>query len=452
MLRRHRHSKHRSSNLLRSTPDLSVEPKSSDSNKLSARSNWRTSSATTPRTSDSPTSDPCRAPSENSSSSGSPSSRRATTRVVASPHHNRSLSFRNMKRPTPQQIQCEEQGYNAAVVTGFRPRGSTMPSDSASYYLARRRMRSKVTCNSSGRNLSPSSPPVHEPGDEEDDEYYLCRSFSINSKGGIVSRGDFVRQRSRSNNSVASSSVASSSCATSYSSGGRGPSSKVQVVGATGVGKTALVDQFMNSEYMSYETQDEDLEKCVSVLLDGVEYELVFLDSPIPLDNMMFDEMVEESDAYIIVYSVTDRSGFEKAVDILFSLKERGITNSKAVILVGNKSDLARTREIAVEEGKSIACSYECKFIETSAAINHNVDELLVGMVSQIRLKNRQKEEQGNRPQTMKQLASPSTSPFKKGSGSMKGSFRSSMRTKGIINRLLGKSGRSKSCDNLHVL
>lgn len=101
-------------------------------------------------------------------------------------------------------------------------------------------------------------------------------------------------------------------------------------------------------------------------------------------------------------------------------------------------------------EGKSIACSYECKFIETSAAINHNVDELLVGMVSQIRLKSRQKEELNNRP-PMKQLASPSTSPFKKG-GSMKGSFRSSMKTKGLINRLLGKSGRSKSCDNLHVL
>ncbi|GIY75846.1 GTP-binding protein GEM [Caerostris extrusa] len=123
--------------------------------------------------------------------------------------------------------------------------------------------------------------------------------------------------------------------------------------------------------------------------------------------------MKEEADAYIVAYSVTDRASFEKAVDILFSLRERGITNSKAVILVGNKSDLARTREIAVEEGKAIACSYECKFIETSAAINHNVDELLVGMVSQIRLKNRQKEkEENNRPA---KTSSPSTSPFKKG-------------------------------------
>jgi len=29
---------------------------------------------------------------------------------------------------------------------------------------------------------------------------------------------------------------------------------------------------------------------------------------------------------------------------------------------------------------------YACKYIETSAALNHNVDELLAGMLSQIRL------------------------------------------------------------------
>ncbi|GIY75847.1 uncharacterized protein CEXT_336251 [Caerostris extrusa] len=116
------------------------------------------------------------------------------------------------------------------------------------------------------RNLTPS-PPIHEPGDDEDDEFYLCRSFSISSKGAIVNRGDFIRQRSRSNNSVAST-------ASSMTTGGeqhlmrfqchilllrgqgRGPSSKVQILGSTGVGKTALINQFMNSEYMNaFDTQ-----------------------------------------------------------------------------------------------------------------------------------------------------------------------------------------------------
>lgn len=38
-------------------------------------------------------------------------------------------------------------------------------------------------------------------------------------------------------------------------------------------------------------------------------------------------------------------------------------------------------------EGKIMATAYDCKYIETSVGINHNVDELLVGLLSQIRLK-----------------------------------------------------------------
>lgn len=40
-----------------------------------------------------------------------------------------------------------------------------------------------------------------------------------------------------------------------------------------------------------------------------------------------------------------------------------------------------------IAEGKNLAIAYDCKFIETSVGINHNVDELLVGLLTQIRLK-----------------------------------------------------------------
>lgn len=42
---------------------------------------------------------------------------------------------------------------------------------------------------------------------------------------------------------------------------------------------------------------------------------------------------------------------------------------------------------LSIPEGKAMATSYDCKFIETSVGINHNVDELLVGLLTQIRLK-----------------------------------------------------------------
>lgn len=38
-------------------------------------------------------------------------------------------------------------------------------------------------------------------------------------------------------------------------------------------------------------------------------------------------------------------------------------------------------------DGKCLACTYRVKFIEVSVGINHNVDELLAGSLTQIRLK-----------------------------------------------------------------
>ena len=43
---------------------------------------------------------------------------------------------------------------------------------------------------------------------------------------------------------------------------------------------------------------------------------------------------------------------------------------------------------ISFKEGRSLAISHDCKYVEVSSALDHNVDTLLVGIVKQIRLKN----------------------------------------------------------------
>ncbi|GFQ98006.1 GTP-binding protein RAD [Trichonephila clavata] len=188
---------------------------------------------------------------------------------------------------------------------------------------------------------------------------------------------------------------------------------------------------------------EEDAEKNVSVMLDGEENEISFMDPPTMPDTPNEEQL--DADAYIVVYSITDRISFEKAVDILFKLRENGCTMNKAVILVGNKSDLVRSRAISADEAKSVACSYECKFIETSAAINHQVDELLVGIVTQIRLKAQQQLD----------LAAFNSNTRKESRGLQKRMSLggSSHKAKGILNKLLGKGRiKSQSCGNLHVL
>lgn len=85
----------------------------------------------------------------------------------------------------------------------------------------------------------------------------------------------------------------------------------------------------------------------------------------------------------VVVYSVVQRSSFRQAEEIVKYLWRENVTKDKAVILVGNKADLARSRVIGTPEGKALAKSIDAKFIETSSGIQHNVDELLVGILKQ---------------------------------------------------------------------
>ncbi len=59
-------------------------------------------------------------------------------------------------------------------------------------------------------------------------------------------------------------------------------------------------------------------------------------------------------DAFVVVYSVEDRRSFEAAIDCLYDIREAQGPYVSA-ILVGNKSDLVRTR-LVQDDGKGGQC------------------------------------------------------------------------------------------------
>uniref|UniRef100_A0A087YY61 MRAS2 n=2 Tax=Anopheles darlingi TaxID=43151 RepID=A0A087YY61_ANODA len=357
-----------------------------------------------------------------------------------------------------------------------------------------------------------------------EEEYYRLRHFSITGKG-VVNRGDSLKsRRSKSNNSVASSNSstehltpaagtvaagsartsATCSLASSRESSTSNPASgpyKVLMLGGAAVGKSSLVSQFMTSEYLhAYDTSidDDSGEKTVSVLLSGEESELTFIDHS-------YTEMAPENcmatydpHGYCVIYSSADKGSFLIAERILQILWTTENIAQKAVILVANKADLARSRMVASDEGKAMATQYDCKFIETSVGINHNVDELLVGLLSQIRLKleNPEKSRDLFRKRSIRKSkrracsplggaicltgmggsTNPSTPvsgpPASGGGGGVAGGLvetppgsahssprkyrgsrtSASLKVKGLLGRVWARDSKSKSCENLHVL
>uniref|UniRef100_A0A8C0GR85 Small monomeric GTPase n=1 Tax=Chelonoidis abingdonii TaxID=106734 RepID=A0A8C0GR85_CHEAB len=84
------------------------------------------------------------------------------------------------------------------------------------------------------------------------------------------------------------------------------------------------------------------------------------------------ESCLQTGDAFLLVFSVTDRRSFSRIPQTLLRLREGSPHPDPPVILVGNKSDLARSREVSLEEGRSLAVMLSCKHIETSAALHHN--------------------------------------------------------------------------------
>lgn len=68
-------------------------------------------------------------------------------------------------------------------------------------------------------------------------------------------------------------------------------------------------------------------------------------------DGSSQDECLKVGSAYVIVYSVTDRSSFDSASELRITLRRARQAENLPIILVGNKSDLVRSREVAVEGG-----------------------------------------------------------------------------------------------------
>ena len=52
---------------------------------------------------------------------------------------------------------------------------------------------------------------------------------------------------------------------------------------------------------------------------------------------------------------------------------------------MGNKADLERSRVLQTSEGCDLAVEFGAKFTETSPGMGHHIDELLVGIVMQMR-------------------------------------------------------------------
>lgn len=167
-----------------------------------------------------------------------------------------------------------------------------------------------------------------------------------------------------------------------------GPLHRVIILGSAEVGKSSLIRQLPTTtspvKYGGGENNEES--SMCKVQRDDWTAQLEFLDpysSSLWLGLVHGDQQAANklkevgASLLLVVYSVDDQLSLTHASRLLNCLKRMGVLEMRPAILVANKTDLVRSRVVSAAEGKQLAERYSLTYLETSASIGFNLDQLM---------------------------------------------------------------------------
>lgn len=161
---------------------------------------------------------------------------------------------------------------------------------------------------------------------------------------------------------------------------------RIVVVGAGGVGKSALTVRFIQGNFVEkYDPTIEDsYRKLVEV--DGHACMLDIMDTAGQEEySALRDQYMKTGQGFVLAYSITTSTSFEAATRLrtqILRIKEE--QQDIPIILVGNKLDLEEERAVTSEQGRALAQKFGTGFLEASAKTNTNVSEIFFELVRMI--------------------------------------------------------------------
>ena len=164
---------------------------------------------------------------------------------------------------------------------------------------------------------------------------------------------------------------------------------KLVVVGAGGVGKSALTIQYIQSHFITeYDPTIEDSYRKQCVIDDEVAL-LDILDTAGQEEySAMREQYMRTGEGFLLVYSVVDRGSFEEITSFYKQILRVKDSDTFPMLLVGNKCDLHDVRAqtgVTSQEHEQLAQRLKIAGIETSAKQKQNVEQAFSTLVRAIR-------------------------------------------------------------------
>ena len=164
-------------------------------------------------------------------------------------------------------------------------------------------------------------------------------------------------------------------------------------VGLNGVGKTSLINQYLDKTFTENYLMTIGSDKTMkNIKIDGKEVTLEICDTVGQPDYRAVNKIfMKNSDIALIVYDITNRESFEELTNWIYSVNQSN--NNKNVIfgIAANKSDLYEQKVVNKKEGEEFAKNNNILFFETSAKDYDSVENVFLTLTKEY-LKNKEEE------------------------------------------------------------
>lgn len=161
---------------------------------------------------------------------------------------------------------------------------------------------------------------------------------------------------------------------------------KVVVFGNGGVGKSSITLRFVTDTFTSeYIPTIEDCyrKQCI---VDNRSAFIDILDTAGQEEySALRDQWVREGNAFVLTYSVDSRASFEAITQFRERILIVNEDELVPMVLVGNKIDLEKNRQVSTAEGEHLAQELQIPFIECSALQGVNCEKVFHCSVREIR-------------------------------------------------------------------
>ncbi|KAJ7994770.1 hypothetical protein DPEC_G00252920 [Dallia pectoralis] len=150
------------------------------------------------------------------------------------------------------------------------------------------------------------------------------------------------------------------------------PECNLAVLGVMGSGKSALTVKFLTKRFISeYDPHLEDTYSSEE-MVDQQPIVVKVMDTADQDGPVNCERYLSWASAFLVVYSIDSRQSFEGCQPYLeaVTVHIKAMQSHTPIILLGNKLDMERYRQVSKLDGSALASRFGCLFFEVSACLD----------------------------------------------------------------------------------